>query len=259
MKILIPIDFTRQNLCQMRLLNFIQEAQDVHLLHVISKNTNAQTRADLQHKMSQLISLHNTHRFTFQLLEESKSVGTTITEFAEKEAFDMLVVNVKNQSRAEKLWFGTELLKIIRQATCPVLCLPDKKIDFSFKKAAFFTDLSEESVIAFRKFEKILQLFHIPVEWIKVTIPSNFQTTRQFNQQTLQIKQLFNPEWQHSPKLINDYSVEEGIQHYIRDENIDLAMFASHGRTGISLYYYGSVTENIIENLTIPALITGIH
>jgi len=259
MKILIPIDFTRQNLCQIRLLNFIPNAQEVILLHVMPKNTSAEAQNEMKDKMKQLMNLSDNHNFNYILIEENKSIGQSITDFAKNESVDLLVVNVKNESKAEKLWFGTELLKMVRQTVCPVLCLPDKKVDFSFEKAAFFTDLSEESIVAFRKFEKIIQLFNIQVEWVKVVTPANFQTQRQFNQQIDHIKHLFNPEWNHKPLLINDYSVEEGIQHFMKDEKIDIGMFATHGRTGISLYYYGSVTENILENLLVPAMIVDLN
>ncbi|WP_227377757.1 universal stress protein [Haladaptatus halobius] len=48
---------------------------------------------------------------------------------------------------------------------------------------------------------------------------------------------------------------DETILDYIDDHDIDLVVMGTHGRTGLSRYFLGSVTERVIRSAPIPVLV----
>jgi nucleotide-binding universal stress UspA family protein len=49
--------------------------------------------------------------------------------------------------------------------------------------------------------------------------------------------------------------VAKKIRHYIRTQNIDLLVMATHGRIGVSRLLQGSVTEEVIRSADCPVLV----
>ena len=49
--------------------------------------------------------------------------------------------------------------------------------------------------------------------------------------------------------------VAQKIKHYIRSQNIDLLVMATHGRNGVSRLLQGSVTEEVIRSANCPVLV----
>lgn len=49
----------------------------------------------------------------------------------------------------------------------------------------------------------------------------------------------------------------EGILGYIDDHDIDLVVMSSHGRSGVSRFLFGSVTERVLRLTDRPVLVVG--
>jgi nucleotide-binding universal stress UspA family protein len=47
----------------------------------------------------------------------------------------------------------------------------------------------------------------------------------------------------------------EGILDYARDNDVELIVMSSHGRTGIARWAFGSVTEKVLKQSDIPVLV----
>nr|WP_313791405.1 universal stress protein [Lacinutrix neustonica] len=53
---------------------------------------------------------------------------------------------------------------------------------------------------------------------------------------------------------VNDYTVEKGILNCANDMNADLIAIATHGRTGISHFFSGSISEDIANHASKPVM-----
>jgi hypothetical protein len=53
---------------------------------------------------------------------------------------------------------------------------------------------------------------------------------------------------------VNDYSVEQGIFTYSNKINADIIAVSTHGRKGLSHFFFGSVGEDIANHSDIPVL-----
>lgn len=71
------------------------------------------------------------------------------------------------------------------------------------------------------------------------------------------LAQALDPQWSASRKAVQ--AVVEGspkveIVRYARNHDIDLIVLATHGRTGLSHVFMGSVAENVVRTATCPVL-----
>ncbi len=55
--------------------------------------------------------------------------------------------------------------------------------------------------------------------------------------------------------LLESTGVASAICDYVRDENIDLVVMSTHGRTGISRFIFGSVAAKVMEGVKVPVLL----
>uniref|UniRef100_UPI00387E9FE4 universal stress protein n=1 Tax=Haloarcula regularis TaxID=3033392 RepID=UPI00387E9FE4 len=46
----------------------------------------------------------------------------------------------------------------------------------------------------------------------------------------------------------------QAIQAYVEDNDVDLVVMGTHGRTGLERYLLGSVTEKLVRTAPVPVL-----
>ncbi len=76
-------------------------------------------------------------------------------------------------------------------------------------------------------------------------------------QSRISLAQLVEPDWGHPhgfQAAVKWGSSVEAITEYARDTEIDLIVIATHGRTGLSHVFLGSVAERIVREAPCPVL-----
>lgn len=56
-------------------------------------------------------------------------------------------------------------------------------------------------------------------------------------------------------RLIDGSGVASAICDYVRDEDIDLVVMSTHGRTGLARFLFGSVASKVMEGIKVPVLL----
>jgi nucleotide-binding universal stress UspA family protein len=56
-------------------------------------------------------------------------------------------------------------------------------------------------------------------------------------------------------QVIEGTGVASAICDYVREENIDLVVMSTHGRTGIARFLFGSVAAKVMEGVKVPVLL----
>lgn len=55
--------------------------------------------------------------------------------------------------------------------------------------------------------------------------------------------------------ILESSGVANAICDYVRDENIDLVVMSTHGRTGLARFLFGSVAAKVMEEVKVPVLL----
>jgi nucleotide-binding universal stress UspA family protein len=57
--------------------------------------------------------------------------------------------------------------------------------------------------------------------------------------------------------VVVDGRAADEILNYVKNNKIDLIVMASHGRSGISRWFFGSVAQKVLQHSTVPVLMVA--
>jgi len=88
-----------------------------------------------------------------------------------------------------------------------------------------------------------------------LTIPERAEESEQVA--TARLKKVFDDQWSRQHSIV--YSTAHGapylqIIQYARENNIDLIVMGTHGRTGLPHVFMGSVAERVVQHARCPVL-----
>src|SRR5574340_11596 len=197
-----------------------------------------------------------------------------IIEAAAKMKSDVIVMGRRGRSGLEKMLMGNVAAKVIGYAPCKVLVVP-RLARISCTNILVATDGSKYSVaaateaigIAKRCKSNLFIITAVHTEALSSMDPDTGYTQNQrevIEKQELQraernlssVKELAEKEGiVHAESILADGRPHEVITKAAREKNIDLIVVGSHGRTGISRFLMGSVTERVIGHSESAVLI----
>jgi len=196
-----------------------------------------------------------------------------ITEEAAKMKSDVIVMGRRGKTGLSKMLMGSVAAKVIGYASCKVLVVP-RAATISCQNILTATDGSKYSVaaaavaigIAKRCKSSLIILTAVHTEALSSMSPDTGYTQSQrevIEKQELQraekiiseVKELAEKEDVHAEGIIAEGMPYEVITRAAIDKNIDLLVVGSHGRTGISRFLMGSVTERVIGHAECAILV----
>jgi nucleotide-binding universal stress UspA family protein len=214
-----------------------------------------------------------------------------ITEFAGKKDYDLIVMGARG-SHEHDLFKGSITEKVIRSSKIPVLTVQNGLTGKGIRRILVPTDYSELSfksltyaVSMASNLEAEITLFHVvelygsesenePREAGRDELDSIHDNLVEKVKKHLQENKLgedtwkileedgnmyLTPEKTDDRKLKFNVIVKKGIgAHYeiveLADEESDLVVMATHGRSGLSHLFLGSTTEKVIMSSRVPVL-----
>lgn len=271
--IVIPTDFsenadnaTRYALSINKKLN-----ADVHLFHayvlpvyatdvpVISPDL-ASVKSD---SMSSLQKLSSRLRKEFPESQEkihvSISAGypeTEIPDFSKTKNASLVIMGTTGASGMKETLFGTNTASVIGKLDCPLLVVP-KGANFSgIKKIVFATNFAEndaenvEAIVNFaRYFDSEVILLHISVG--NLNKPFEYNSIETFCQR---MKESYGYE-KIRFKMIENPNVEEGIEHFIDEEKVDLLAMTNRHRSVFQKLFDRSLTRKVALHTHVPLMV----
>jgi len=186
---------------------------------------------------------------------------------------DVIVMGRRGRTGLEKMLMGSVAAKVIGYAPCKVLVVPRFAM-ISCKNILIATDGSKYSVaaateaigIAKRCKSNLIIITVVHTEALSSMSPDTGYTQSQqevIERQELQraernisgVKELAEKEGIHAEGIISEGRPYEAIAKAALEKNIDLIVIGSHGRTGVSKFLMGSVTERVIGHAESAVLV----
>lgn len=142
-----------------------------------------------------------------------------------------------------------------------------------YKKVLFCTDFSENSDCAFdyafgiaKRDEALLYILHVTTINPHASYLDKYMTKDYWDKLKVTVQQdldkIFNEKYlsqirdKTKAKTVSRSGREdEEILKFAREENIDIIVIGTHGRTGIEYLFLGSVAEKIVRHSPIPVFI----
>ncbi|MCU0412911.1 MAG: universal stress protein [Ignavibacteriaceae bacterium] len=186
----------------------------------------------------------------------------TIVQKANSENVNLVLIGAKEKKKREKFKLGVITEQIIRESDIPVWLVNGERktllssilcpVDFSEPSKRALTN----AVLLARKFNARLNIITVyePLEYVSKRInidldEENATRLKRVKNEMKTFTKEFNLEGVEHKIEMKCGKADEKILNTIKKQNIDLLIMGTNGRTGLSRFFMGSVTEKVIREM----------
>ena len=267
-KILVPCDFSDQAIHAFRLALDIARSSraEVHLLHVIElpimhddvltplpsfdENLLKELSERAETRMLELKGEANEDAFVVTKIEFGP-ILSIITNYQEENDVNLIVMGTKGISGMAEVFIGSNAEKVVRHAACPVVVVKRQAEIEELKHIVFPNSMEEgqeDLVLHVKALQNALKAT-LHIVWIDTTDRQGDPSA--IKQQLEAFAKGF---------MIQDYTVnvfkasdrETGIINFTHWINASMIAMGTHARKGLSHFFKGSVTEDVVNHVDCP-------
>ncbi|MER0442216.1 universal stress protein [Emticicia sp. W12TSBA100-4] len=162
---------------------------------------------------------------------------------------DLIVMGSNGAEGFKEFFGGSNSEEIVRMASCPVLVVKGHKETFEPKKVVFTVDFTHEQFL--RK-----AMYHLPFKdaelhflYVDTALKVvNYAEIKEKLQEMADRLKLSNCKF----VIREATTVDAGILDYVEEIDADLVVMYTHGRTGISHFFRGSIAEDVVNHASVP-------
>lgn len=272
-RILVPTDFSirAENALKVAAQIARKNNSEIHLLHMLEIPSQMNDAISGGAAIPEIMLFLQKAKETMQFIKEKNYLkGLSVIDFIQlekashgilsfinKEEIDLVVMGSNGVSGIEELLIGSNTEKVVRLSPVPVIVIKEEINNFNPENIVFASDFSDEIKKPFQKVLDFANSFDAKLNLVTVCTPNSFKTTAIANK----IAKKFINEFEiknYSFNIYNDVNIEKGIIHFAKDINTDLISLCTHGRTGLSHFFTGSISEDLANHASKPLLVLKI-
>ncbi len=266
--IIVPIDFSKQSEFALKAAAYLANKHKAAIItvHMLELSEAVFSSTDSQQAQQAVFFLKAAEKKLSGFLDKDYLEGISVTaivkpykvfvelnKIAEEYASDLVVMGSNGSDGLEALFIGSNAEKVVRSAEIPVLVVKKDFEEFLIERFVFACDFKDESLSAFQKALAFAELFSVTPHLVYINTPGDtFGSTAELQNRIQHFLQKACT--QGEVVIYNDYSVEKGILNYGKSVGADLIGIPTHGRTGISRFFMGSIGEDVANQAKIPVI-----
>lgn len=252
---------------------------DLHVLHVLPLSSEASSLLEGYDHLADSINVPDTLHVT-QTQVKNASAAEGILEYARAQQIDLVVLGTRGQSGLRRVVMGSVAEAVVRQAECPVLTVREpeharsgraaegeekpKKVEHILAPVDF-SRASRRSLLYARN---LAAIYEAHIDLIHVILPSDPEAGSAEDVVYGAAQEEPVPRREHAkrrlaamargarleaPALHVVYGhLHEGILDFAREQDSDLVVIGTHGRSGLERVVLGSVAEQVIRQAPCP-------
>lgn len=267
-RILVPTDFSEQAENALKIAVQIAKTygSEIFVIHSMETPLHLATSSDSGSLPESLFFIKLAEKRFSDLREKeyldgivlNEAIGRNeiyedIEESCEKHNIDLIVMGSTGASGFKEMFVGSNTEKVVRTSSTPVLVIKNNHPAFKINDFVFASDFSESGKGAFKKAQTFAQKLGAKIHLLLVNTPANFKTSSEsysLMQDFVNGMDLEN----YTLNIHNDTSVEKGILNFTKHINAQLIGMGTHGRKGISHFFNGSVSEDLVNHANMPII-----
>lgn len=269
-KILVPTDFSNRANNALKIAAQLARNNDfeIHLLHMLeipSQMNDAITGATPIPEIMLFIqkakeTMQHTKEQDFLkdliIIDSIKLEKATqgILSYSKEQHIDLIIMGSNGASGLTEIIIGSNTEKVVRLSTAPVMVIKEEIDTFSPKNIVFASDFSAEIKNTFQKILDFTKQFEARLNLVMICTPNSFKTTALASKIMKDFAKEFDIQ-NYNSHIYNDTNVEKGIIHFSNENNADLIALCTHGRTGLSHFFTGSISEDLANHGNKPLII----
>lgn len=270
-RILIPVDFSKEAENAARVAAGIAKrtGSQIYLLHMLELPTNTidptgYTQIIAEPQAIYFMKLAHERFDKFKSLPFFKGIKLIesiqfhyafagIISESKKNDIDLIVMGSQGASGLQEMFIGSNTEKVVRNSEIPVLVIKEGSGDGMIKNMVFASDFADESKKTFQKIIDFANLFDSKIRLLYVNTIHNFNTTKAVEERIENFLLDFELK-NYTQNIYNDISIESGILNFSREIDADLIALNTHGRSGLSQLFNGSIGQELTNHALRPVI-----
>ena len=268
-KLLVPTDFSNPSENALKVAAQLAKKYEceIHLLHILEIP---------MHKIDALSSYNNlpeavyfmklAHKQFEELKTKDYLKGIVIHENVEfheifkgvyqvckKRAIDLVIMGSSGANGLREILIGSNTEKVVRTSQTPVLVIKNEHKAFNINSFVFASDFKDESKASYKKAIEFAKILNAKIHLLMVNTPNKFMSSAKANSCIKNFVNHFDYS-NYSIHIYNDDTIEKGIMNFSASINADLIGMSTHGRQGISHFFNGSISEDLVNHAKRPVI-----
>lgn len=170
-----------------------------------------------------------------------------------KNNVDFIVMGSHGASGFREMLIGSNTEKVVRYSEVPVLVIKNETPNFKASNFVFASDFSDSIKKPFAQAIEVANHFKSHLNLVMINTPNSFKSTSVAERIMQDFVAGFNLT-NYSLHIYNDANVEKGILNFANSVNADLIGMCTHGRTGFSHFFNGSISEDLVNHTVRPVI-----
>jgi len=176
-----------------------------------------------------------------------------ILNVSKKNDVDLIVMGSHGASGFKEMFIGSNAEKVVRVSEIPVLVVKKDEEVFNVDKFIFASDFADEIKKPFSKVVDFVNKLNAELHLVMINTPSSFKPTHIAHEIMNDFVSGFSVN-KFSTHIYNDINVENGILNFANHVDADLIGMCTHGRKGLSHFFNGSISEDLINHSERPVV-----
>lgn len=268
-KILVPTDFSKHAEYALKVAAQIakRDNSEIVLIHMLELPTTGNDAITSSHEIPELMLFKNA---AIAKLDNQMNApylnGIKVSKVIQFElAFDGIMSNGKSSNADlivmgshgakgfQEMFIGSNTEKVVRNSEVPVLVIKREEENFNAEKFVFASDFSEEIIKPFQNVVNFANKFNSHIHLLNINTPNNFKSTKVAQKTMDEFTAKFKIN-NFSTHIYNDINVEKGILHFAKEVDADIIGMSTHGRKGLSHFFNGSISEDLVNHAKRPVI-----
>lgn len=267
-RLLVPTDFSEQAEYALKIAIQIAKTygSEIFVIHSMEMPLQLATSSDSGSLPESLFFIKLAEKRFSELREKeyldgiilNESIGRNeiyedIEEACEQNNIDLIIMGSNGASGFKEMFVGSNTEKVVRTSKTPVLVIKNNHPEFNVKDFVFASDFSNTGKGAFIKAQKFARKIGAKTHLLLVNTPANFKTSAEGYALMEDFVKGMDIE-NYTLNIYNDLSVEKGILNFTTHINAQLVGMGTHGRKGISHFFNGSISEDLVNHANMPII-----
>lgn len=269
--ILIPVDFGEQSRIAIdQSYNIARMAQaELNLLHVMdpgsffnlfSKKEQDDVMVRVKDKMAELAAeVHNKSGLKVNVLIEKGKLMDVILEQSEKLKSEFIIVGIKPTQDFVEMFMGSNALRLIREAKCPVITIKGTSHNEGCKRIVLPLDLTKETRQKVAYAVHFAKYFGSTIHAVTMSSSHDNYFVNRLKLQLTQVSDFIQKEGVECKTQFlftesSNADMAKALIDYSHSIEADLMVIMTQQETEVIKYFIGSLAKEIIHNCDIPVM-----
>jgi nucleotide-binding universal stress UspA family protein len=271
-KIIVPIDFSEHSEYALQAAANLAKKNNAEVLalHMLEMSDVLLTKSDSEQQQKAMFFLKLVEQKFETFLDKSylKEIRVTpiikhfkvfseLNDVAKENNADLIVMGSHGASGVKEFFVGSNTERVVRYADVPVLVIKNKISNIDFGTVVFVTNFDESCVKSYLKVVKMFDVLGTKLKLLYVNLPNElFRSSVEIEKKIAEflMKADGNLDKLNDVAYQADYTVEQGVINYSNKVGADLIAISTHGRTGISHFFAGSIGEDLVNHSSLPVI-----